>query len=313
MQIQRVAKWLAIVSIPLCIGIGVATIPWWNTGSSTYRAAGSREMVTIAILAKDKAHTLPTYLECIEHQTWPKSQTYLYIRTNNNNDATAEILRTWVDRVHGQYPEIYFNDARVDLPVEKYGPHEWNTMRFQVLGQIRKDSLEWARQHKSNYFVADCDNFILPETLETLAATQLPMVAPLLRCHRNGPYCPTAYSNYHAAVDQQGYYRDDPLYYSIWRQDVKGLIEVPVIHCTYFLRHDVLDKLSYDDGSGLHEYVIFSASARKQHIPQYLDNRKVYGYITFADKAEDFKVEPWLAEIRKATQGTKKVSSIAQR
>ena len=44
--------------------------------------AGDNEYVTIAILAKDKAHTLPLYLACIENQTWPKCNTNLYIRTN---------------------------------------------------------------------------------------------------------------------------------------------------------------------------------------------------------------------------------------
>ena len=29
------------------------------------------DYVTIAILAKDKEHTLPLYLSCIEQQTWP--------------------------------------------------------------------------------------------------------------------------------------------------------------------------------------------------------------------------------------------------
>ena len=61
----------------------------------------SDEFVTIAILAKDKAHTLPLYLACIEAQTWPKKNTYLYIRTNNNNDETA------VSYTHLTLPTIY--------------------------------------------------------------------------------------------------------------------------------------------------------------------------------------------------------------
>src|SRR5262249_21251959 len=57
------------------------------------------ENVTIAILAKDKAHTLPLYLTCLEKQTWPKEKTNLYIRTNNNNDNTVQILKEWVEKV----------------------------------------------------------------------------------------------------------------------------------------------------------------------------------------------------------------------
>src|SRR5690349_2825571 len=71
------------------------------------------DYVTIAILAKDKAHTLPLYLSCIENQTWPKDKTYLYIRTNNNNDETAVILKQWIDQVKDYYAKIYFDDEDV--------------------------------------------------------------------------------------------------------------------------------------------------------------------------------------------------------
>src|SRR5687768_11889532 len=74
------------------------------------------EYVTIAILAKDKAHTLDLYLKCIENQTWPTEKTYVYIRTNNNNDNTAQILREWIARVGHRYAKIYFDDTDVDVP-----------------------------------------------------------------------------------------------------------------------------------------------------------------------------------------------------
>lgn len=116
------------------------------------------EFVTIAILAKDKAHILPLYLTCIENQTWPADKTYLYIRTNNNNDDTASILRHWVEKVHDRYACIYFDDSDVPEQVQNYGQHEWNAERFKVLGKIRQDSVHWAQEHNSHYFVVDCDN-----------------------------------------------------------------------------------------------------------------------------------------------------------
>lgn len=246
--------------------------------------------VAIAILAKDKAHTLPLYLECIEKQTWPKDKTYLYIRTNNNNDETASILHEWIDKIGDTYAGVYFDDSDVATRVEKYGQHEWNAERFKVLGKIRQDSVAWARQHNSHYFVVDCDNFIQPYTLQALLDTHLPIIAPLL--HTGD----TMYSNYHAAINVNGYYESCPLYEQLWRSEIKGLIEVPVVHCAYLVRYDVLDKISYDDNTGRYEYVIFSDAARKQNIPQYLDTRHVYGRITFAQSQEQFKQSPWLAE-----------------
>lgn len=79
--------------------------------------------------------------------------------------------------------------------------------------------------------------------------------------------------------------------YDIYNQKIKGLIEVPVVHCTYIIRHEVLHLLTYDGDSWRYEYVIFSDSARKNNIAQYIDNRKLYGYASFAETENDFKKE----------------------
>lgn len=246
------------------------------------------EFVTIAILAKDKAHTLPLYLSCIESQTWPAHKTYLYIRTNNNTDDTAQILKDWILRVGEKYAGVYFDESNVDDAVEQFKQHEWNYTRFRVLGKIRQDSVDWAYQHNSHYFVIDCDNFIYPETLHTMMKTHVPIVAPLLRCNER-----RYYSNYHDALDSNGYYAPSVFYYDILDQKVKGIIEVPLVHCTYFIRHEVLPTVCYDDESARYEYVIFSHSARRHNIPQYIDNRETYGYISFAESKQEFDQESY--------------------
>ena len=247
------------------------------------------EYITVAILAKDKAHTLPLYLSCLERQTWPASNTYLYIRTNNNNDNTAQVLRDWVARVGHKYPKIYFDDTDVQEQVQEFKQHEWNYTRFKVLGDIRQDSISWAQENNSHYFVADCDNFIYPDTLESMINTNLGVVSPFLRCCEK-PF----YSNYHDTLDCNGYYLPSTFYYEILEQKVRGMIEVLLVHCTYFIRRELLDKISYDDESCRYEYVVFSDVLRKQNIPQYLDNRKIYGYISFAENQEDFEKELFL-------------------
>lgn len=245
--------------------------------------------VTLAILAKDKAHTLPLYLDCIGKLAWPKDRIHLYVRTNNNNDATAEILKAWIERVGSEYADVHFDDSNVEAKVQRFGQHEWNSERFSVLAKIRQDSLAWAQARNTHYFVADCDNFLRSDALAELAQTNLPIVAPLL-------HSKTAYSNYHATIDANGYYLDSDFYYSLLNQKIRGLVEVPVVHCTYFIRHEMLTQLRYSDGSGRHEYVIFSDSARKKGIPQYLDTRRVYGRITFAESSAELAAEPWIAE-----------------
>lgn len=56
-----------------------------------------------------------------------------------------------------------------------------------------------------------------------------------------------------------------------------------MVHCTYLVRGDVIPELTYEDTTTRHEYVVFSDSARKAGVPQYLDNRQVYGYVTFGE------------------------------
>lgn len=245
--------------------------------------------VTIAILAKDKAHTLPLYLMCLENQTFPKKNTYLYIRTNNNTDETEQILRNWVEGVKDQYLGIYFDACNVKEPVQDFGQHEWNSIRFKVLGRIRQESMDWAHAHGSHYFVIDCDNFIFPHTLEALVSVNLPIIAPLL-------YSNNAYSNFHSKIDENGYHLPCPNYLPILNREIKGLIELPVVHCTYLVRYEYLSLMTYDDESYRYEYVIFSDNARKKGIPQYLDTREVYGNLTLCENAQELVREPWFLE-----------------
>jgi SAM-dependent methyltransferase len=286
---------LSLTIVAAIVGLKVQKTPEIQTDKPV-------DHVTIAILAKDKAHTLPLYLSCLEKQTWPAEKSYLYIRTNNNNDNTAEILRDWVAKVGSNYAGVYFDDTDVKETVQNYKPHEWNSIRFKVLGKIRQESVDYAKTHNSHYFVADCDNFIQPCTIEKLVETNLPIVAPLLRLADPHPY-----SNYHAAIDVNGYFADSPYYHAILNRSISGLIELPVVHCSYLIQNNVLDKISYDDESYRYEYVIFSDSARKNNIPQYIDNRELYGRMTFAETKEEFEKEPWIEEFQTTHE---KISSV---
>ena len=239
--------------------------------------------VMVAILAKQKEAALPLYLDCIEALDYPKSSITLYVRTNNNTDRTEQILREWVARVRHLYHAVEFDASDVAEKVEQYREHEWNATRFSVLGRIRNQSMRRALELSCDfYFVADVDNFIRPATLPELVALDLPIVAPLLRSIAPGEF----YSNYHAEIDAAGYYRACDQYFWLLERRVRGVVEVPVVHCTYLVRADVAPNLTYEDATNRHEYVVFSDSARKAGIPQYLDNRQVYGYISFGEGHE---------------------------
>jgi glycosyltransferase involved in cell wall biosynthesis len=252
-------------------------------------AAAPPPRVFLAILAKQKEPILPFYLLCLDALDYPKDRIALYIRSNNNTDRTADILRDWLAQVGTQYASVEFDASDVAEKLESYGVHEWNALRNRVLGQIRQSSLQKALDAGADfYFVVDVDNFIAPGTLRRLVEANLPIVAPFLRClderSNTGEPFPdgfvSLYSNFHEKVDDNGFFLPSDEYDWIWGRRVRGLIEVPVVHCTYLVRRDVITQLTYDDGSGRAEYVIFSDSARRHGIPQFLDNREIYGYLS---------------------------------
>lgn len=251
------------------------------------------DKITIAILAKDKAHFLPLYLDCIKNQTYPKSQICIYVRSNNNNDNTSELLKEWCNENRELYSEIFEDYSDVEENIQQYSPHECNDLRFKVLGKIRQDSMNWAYNNNSHYFVVDCDNFIFPNTLEMLFLARVPIIGPLLRTGN------TVYSNFHEKCTSNGYYMSTDGYYLLLGQKIKQIVSVDVIHCTYLIRREFIPFLYYSDTSKRHEYVIFSESARINNIPQFLDTRFVYGFISFADTLEELQSELWVNKFEK--------------
>lgn len=230
-------------------------------------------MLVFAILARDKQRTLPQYLNCLLHQTYPKSKIHLYIKTNDNADSTADILKQFIKDHGDSYASVYYCEQDIKRDMARH--HEWTKERFKILGKLRQDSIEYAVKLGTDYFVADCDNFIEPYTLEEMMNVRhLGVISPLL-------VSGTLYSNYHVNVDAHGYFAGSDIYTPIYFKEIKGCIEVSVVHCTYFIASELLPQICYDDNSGRHEYVIFSHVLRHKKIPQYIDNRHYYGHLTF--------------------------------
>jgi hypothetical protein len=244
--------------------------------------------LVIAILAKNKEHILPTYLNCLLRQTAVDSNTIFYIRTNDNKDGTAELLKEWYLKWNWKY-RMVFDDSSVDPKLIKYENHEWDSFRFKLLGEIRQKSIEFAISEGADYFIADADNLISPKTIENLRNTNLPVVAPLLHPFDDR----SMYSNFHTEIDGNGYFAQDNfgLYNNLLYQQIKGLVDVKVVHCTYFIKNEILPHISYDDNSYRFEYVIFSDVLRKKNIPQYLDTREIYGRISFSVDQESYENE----------------------
>jgi len=247
-----------------------------STGSIT-PVSHYRDPIVVAILAKNKAYSLPIYLDCLLRQTYPKSLLHLYIRTNDNTDTTVPILKAFLEDHGSKYASIFYDDSSISESLKDYKNHEWNAHRFKILGKIRQDSVTYASQKGAHYMVIDCDNFIVPQTFQTLLENaHNGVIAPMLITDTN-------YSNFHYDIDKNGYYKDHAMYKPVLSRTVKGLIEVPVVHCTYMIHNRYLKDVVYDDESYRYEYVIFSNGLRTRRVPQILDNRTFYGVVEFSE------------------------------
>lgn len=230
--------------------------------------------VLIAILARNKAHTLPRYLKCIESLNYNKKLISIYINTNNNTDNTLKILEEWVIANKDSYKAIIF-DQHNDEKAGSTKPHEWNADRFKALATIRNKSLQQAKEQKCDYyFVADCDNFFIPSTLKDLVSKDKPIISPILR---SIPEQNDLYTNYFYSCSDNGYYKDHPMHLIIHSRSLKGTFKVDLVHCAYLINTAYIDKLNYIDGTDDYEFIIFSRNARKNQVDQYICNEKEYG------------------------------------
>lgn len=261
--------------------------------------------VFLALLVKQKEAVLPLFLESLNNWDYPKENIFIYIRTNNNTDNTKQLLEEWIGKYGSEYRGWSYNSEDVPEKVEKYDIHFWNGERFRVLGKIRQESIKQALLTDCEYyFVVDTDNFLFPETLKELVKLDLPIVAPFLRyavalgenadtpveaAKREG-HMSRYYSNYHDKVDDFGSIIAEDVYYKILNQEVKGIIECMCVHCTYLIKREYLSELNYLEQSDRWEYMVFSNSARDKGIPQYLDNRTIYGVLTLS---ENIKASRW--------------------
>ena len=256
-------------------------------------------VILVAILAKDKSRELPLFLECLFNQTIDKKQLFLYIRTNDNNDNTIDVLKEWLDKNGELYNGVYYDDSDVNSEVKKFDAHEWNDTRFKTLALIRQQSIQYAMDNNMDYIVIDVDNYIKPNVIQNLYSVNLPVVGPLLKFHdkskhfkRNEfPYKHDVsldyYANYHSKAELNGYFKNDKFYNDYFNTTIKGLIEVDVIHCTYLIRNEYLKYCNYiHKNKHIHEYVVFSNNLRRMGIKQYLDTREVGGFLNMLDPEE---------------------------
>jgi len=177
----------------------------------------------------------------------------------------------------------------VSEKLKTYKQHEWNSFRFKELGKIRQESIDYAINLGAHYFVVDCDNFIIPTTIDELYNKKHHGVISPMLVFDGYDADKNNYANYHYLVTANGYYEDHPAYYAVLHHNIVGLIRVCCVHCTYFIDNKFLNKANYsgEQADERYEYIIFSESLRKNNIPQFIDNTCEYGFLTFSEGNEE--------------------------
>jgi len=246
-----------------------------------------------AVIAKDAENLLPLYLKCILEQTYPKERIYLHIRTNDNNDGTESVLQDFIQS-HGEtFMGISFNSESITKELQGFDLHEWNGTRLRVMARLRQESIDYARENDFDYyFCADVDNFFKKDTLKSLVALKLPVVAPFLRISPPTHREPideenSYYSNFHDALDDLDGFKETERYFQVMSGEVSGVIEVPLVHCTYLVNREVFEHVDYAHIEGNYEYRNFALSCLKNEVKQYLDASQTFGLITFGNDVQD--------------------------
>ncbi|KAM8930191.1 procollagen galactosyltransferase 2 [Pelodytes ibericus] len=238
--------------------------------------------ILIAIIARNSAHTLPYFLDCIDKLDYPKSRIAIWAATDHNVDNTTAVLREWLKNVQKLYHYIEWRPlSEPQSYPDEFGPKHWPTSRFSHVMKLRQAALRTAREKWSDYILyIDADNFLTnPQTLNLLIRENKTMVSPMLESR-------TLYSNFWCGITPQGYYKRTPDYVLIREWKRIGCFPVPMIHSTILidLRKEASSKLQFyppdeDFTWTFDDIIVFAFSTRQAGIQMYICNKEHYGYL----------------------------------
>ncbi|KAG8436529.1 hypothetical protein GDO86_007583 [Hymenochirus boettgeri] len=238
--------------------------------------------VLIAIIARNAAHTLPYFLDCIDKLDYPKKRIAIWAATDHNIDNTTAVLREWLKSVQKLYHYVEWRPmAEPQSYADEFGPKHWPASRFAHVMKLRQAALRTAREKWSDYVLyIDADNFLTnPQTLNLLIKENKTIVAPMLESR-------TLYSNFWCGITPQGYYKRTPDYVLIREWKRMGCFPVPMVHSTLLidLRKEASINLQFyppreDYTWAFDDIIVFAFSSRQAGIQMYICNREHYGYL----------------------------------
>ncbi|XP_034938620.1 glycosyltransferase 25 family member [Chelonus insularis] len=250
---------------------------------STSRDNLKEPTIFIAVLVRNKAHTLPYFLTFLERLEYPKHRISLWIQSDNNIDNSIEILKVWLKQHQSKYHSIntILDETSTGLESEE-GVASWPIARFNHIIELRENILNYARKIWADYLLMlDADVFLTnSNVLRLLISKNSTVVAPLLKSDG-------LYSNFWAGMTSDYYYKRTDKYIPILHNEQPGCYNVPMIHSAVLidLNKENSDYLTYnsdnlDNYDGPRDDIItFALSANRSNIPLHICNDQVYGFI----------------------------------
>ncbi len=227
--------------------------------------------VLVGLVARPDDPALLLHLACIEALDWPRSALRVCIvllpsaadPLQPASVGLAGPVQRWIDRLSPQYAGLDVQAA----PAVACGLDA-------LLEAVHRQGCDFL-------LTTSPASFLRPCTLRELVALGLPIVAPMLRALAPQD----ASSNFCMDVDQLGLPGVcDPDQWIVERR-VRGVIEVAAVTGTCLIRADIVRNLQHADATGRPPAAVFADSARRSAVPQYVDNRQVYGYQAAHDVA----------------------------
>jgi hypothetical protein len=175
------------------------------------------------------------------------------LRSTANQSYDKNRLRLFIDVSRVDADGLALIDNFLSLHRPNYGSV---LVYSSSKDEARQDALNYARFNETDYFTADQNAILHPRTLRRLHGYGLDVVAPML-------IGDGVYSNFHADVTDNGYFKSSDRYFPILNRELRGIHNVPVVNGCYLIHHDRLKYVNYHDDSGRLEYVVFSEALRE--------------------------------------------------
>ncbi|CAH8569161.1 unnamed protein product [Schistosoma turkestanicum] len=261
----------------------------------------------IGVLVRNKAHTLPYFLNGIEKQQYPTKRIILIFYLDNTIDSSEIILNEWIQCNKDKYHKIIFETENSNTTESEYKnlSKMWTVDHYLHVISLRQKLLDKARDLWADFYLSiDADVILMnPLTIEHLINVMLEsksntnsktdeniiILAPLMNCTSSEHY-----SNFWGAMPEECYYLRSEHYFDLQKRRIQGIYPVAMVHSIFLINLQFYqsEQIGYSPApinytGPIDDMIIFSRSVQRAEIDFYLDNTQFYGYIPSPVEEQD--------------------------